>query len=75
MKPIDRSPKGQAIELGLAISGALLPPGQWRELPELAAWCGCSKQMIHTIEKRALRKVRMALETLRNHDDDRTTRI
>jgi len=74
MKTIDRSPKGQSIELGLAISGALLPPGQWRELPELAAWCGCSKQMIHTIEKRALRKVREALENLKpHHHDDRTT--
>lgn len=68
MNPIDRSPKGRVIDLGLAISGALLPPGQRRELPELAAWCGCSKQHLHTIEKRALRKVRAALENQKgNH--------
>ena len=45
-------------DLGLAISGALLAPGQTRSINELAAFCGCSKQNIQQIEKRALRKLR-----------------
>ena len=56
----DTTPKGVRIDLGLAISGATLPPGHQRTLVELAAYCYCSKQMIHIIEKQALRKIRKA---------------
>jgi len=56
----DTTPKGVRIDLGLAISGATLLPGQQRSLVELAAYCDCSKQMIHIIEKQALRKIRKA---------------
>lgn len=59
----DTRPKGRQIDLGLAISGATLPPGQTRQLPEIATFCGCSKQMISTIEQSALRKIRKALGT------------
>jgi hypothetical protein len=57
----DTRQKGAIIDLGLAISGATLPPGQTREAAEIARYCGCSKQNIHVIEKRALAKVRAAL--------------
>jgi hypothetical protein len=57
----DTRPKGICIDLGLAIAGATLPPGQTRDTAELARYCGCTKQLIHTIEKRALAKVRATL--------------
>jgi hypothetical protein len=57
----DHSNKGRRIELGLAISGATLPPGQTRPITDIALYCDCSKQLIHTIEKRAIEKVREAL--------------
>ena len=57
----DTTPKGIQIDLGLAISGATLAPGQHRTCPEIAAYCNCSKQMIHYIEKQALRKIRRAI--------------
>jgi hypothetical protein len=59
----DTRPKGRQIDLGLAISGATMIPGQVRELPEIAAFCGCSKQLIFTIEQSAIRKIRKALGT------------
>lgn len=65
----DNSPKGKAIDLGLAISGALLPPGQRRDLPEIAAYAGCSKQMIHIIEQKALRKMKKALMQMEEQED------
>lgn len=46
------------VDLGLAISGALLPPGKCRSQSELAHWCDCSRQAIAQIEKNALRKLR-----------------
>lgn len=55
------APKGREIDLGLAVAGALLLPGQCRELMEIAAYCGCSKQLIHTIEKQAITKIRQAI--------------
>jgi len=46
------------VDLGIAISGALLKPGQTRTQTEIAAFAGCSKQNIEKLEKRALRKLR-----------------
>jgi len=46
------------VDLGLAISGALLKPGKTRTHEEIAAFAGCSKQNIEQLEKRALRKLR-----------------
>ena len=57
----ETAPKGVEIDLGLAISGATLPPGQRRDSQEMANYCNCSKQLIHQIEKKAIRKVRKAL--------------
>ena len=50
--------KTQQVDLGLAISGATLEPGQTRTLPEIAAYCGCSPQNIGLIEQSAMRKLR-----------------
>lgn len=58
---IDRSPKGIEIDLGLAIAGATLPPGQILDTSEIASYCGCTRQAIHVIEKRAITKIRAAL--------------
>lgn len=50
--------KGQRVDLGLAISGATLRPGQTRSLLEIAAYCDCSIENISYIERNALRKLR-----------------
>ena len=62
-RPLKRNthPKGIVLDLGLAVSGALLPAGQFRSLPEIAAYAGCSKQCISLIEQTALKKIRTAL--------------
>ena len=52
------SEKSKRIDLGLAVSGALLKPGQTRTLRELAAFCGCHWNAIHHIEQKALKKLR-----------------
>lgn len=58
-KPEDMArPHAAEIDLGLAISGATLGPGESRSLREIAAFCGCSWQWIYLIEKRALKKLR-----------------
>ena len=54
-------PNRNPIDLGLAISGAKLEPGERRTTEELAAWCGVSKQAISKMEQVALRKVRTRL--------------
>jgi SpoU rRNA methylase family enzyme len=46
------------VDLGLAISGATLPPGKTRTITEIAAFCGCSKQNIEQLENKALKKLR-----------------
>lgn len=55
------TPKGVSIDLGIAVSGATLPPGQIRDITEISYFCECSKQLVHTIEKRAIDKVRKSL--------------
>lgn len=49
------------VDLGLAISGALLAPGKTRTCVEIAAFAGCSKQNIEQLEKKALKKIRHRL--------------
>lgn len=56
-----RKPKTAEIELGLAVSGATLPKGEARSLTEMAQFCGCSRQAIHSIYESAIRKVRRKL--------------
>jgi hypothetical protein len=54
--------KNADIDLGLAVSGATLEPGETRSHEDLAAFCGCSKTNIQHIERRALRKLRNKLQ-------------
>ena len=49
------------VSLGIAISHATLEPGQTRQLAEIAAYCECSKEAIHYIEKTAIRKLQKRL--------------
>ena len=49
------------IDLGLAISGATLPPGQCRGYKAMAAYCDCSHQAIKVISDGAILKIRQAL--------------
>jgi hypothetical protein len=57
-----RLSKTADIDLGLAVSGATLEPGETRSGEDLAAFCGCSRQAIEHIERRALRKLRNKLQ-------------
>ena len=50
--------KKPSVDLGLAISGALLAPGKTRSLREIAAFCDCHYNNIEQIEKTALKKLR-----------------
>ena len=52
------SEKSRRIDLGLAVSGALLKPGETRTLTQLAAFCGCSWQLMYETERKALQKLR-----------------
>lgn len=49
------------VDLGLAVSGALLQPGQTRSHREIAAFCGCTTQNIQSLEQRAMQKLRHAV--------------
>ena len=53
--------KKPSVDLGLAISGATLAPGQTRSLREIAAFCDCHYNNIEQIEKTALKKIRQRL--------------
>jgi len=54
------------IDLGLAISGAMLKPGVTRSANEIAAFCGCRRSAIQSIEKKALSKLRKRLTFVRD---------
>lgn len=58
MKQPRTTPRSRRIDLGLAISGALLKPGETRSQVEIAAFAGCSQALIYLIEQRALKKLR-----------------
>lgn len=52
---------GAHIDLGLALLSCLLMPGESLTSEDMAAWCGCSKSAIQSIERRALAKMRQRL--------------
>lgn len=56
--------RAKRIDLGIAISGATLEPGESRTLRDIADFCGCSHQAIARIEKNAIRKVKSRLAEL-----------
>lgn len=58
------------VELGIAVCGALTKPGQVRSAGEIALFAGCSKQAIHQIEQRALKKLRDALNERKDLKDE-----
>lgn len=59
LKSISRS---QKIDLGLAISGALLSQGAVRTQQEIAHYCDCTRSAICIIERAALLKLRRRIE-------------
>lgn len=52
------------VDLGLAISGATLEPGETRTLRDIADYCGVSHQAIARIEEKAIKKFRARLAEL-----------
>jgi hypothetical protein len=52
---------GVQIDLGLSLLSCLLLPGESLTCEDIAAWCGCSRAAIQSIERRALEKVRRRL--------------
>lgn len=52
---------GAHIDLGLALLSCLLRPGESLTSDDMAAWCGCSRSAIQSIERRALAKLRQRL--------------
>ena len=59
LKSVSRS---KELDLGLAISGALLRPGQRRTQQEIADFCDCSRAAISIIERTAIQKLRRRLQ-------------
>ena len=55
-------PRRERIDLGLALLSLARRPGVQFTNDEIAAWAGCTEMNIRRIERRALRKVRAALE-------------
>jgi hypothetical protein len=51
------------IDLGLAISALTLRYGQTRTYEQIAAFCGCSKSAIQSIESKGMRKIRVRCRT------------
>ena len=58
------------VDLGLAISGATLEPGETRTLREISNYCGVSFQAIARIEDKAMRKFKLGLAELGFHKLD-----
>lgn len=50
--------KTQAIDLGLSVLCTVTPEGQTMTQNDIAEVCNCSRTLIYTIEKQALRKFR-----------------
>lgn len=53
--------QGVHIDLGIAVLATIVKPGQFVNQQTIADVCGCSKQRIFLIEKKALAKVRERL--------------
>jgi hypothetical protein len=50
-----------SIDCSLDVIAAVMRPGEQLGQREIADICGCSRSLIHQIEKKALRKVRERL--------------
>lgn len=53
--------KTTQIDLGLAVLGAIVPPGVELTLEEIGVVCGCSKESVRLIQNRALKRIRKRL--------------
>jgi len=62
--PHNHGAKTKRIDLGLALLSALAPPRAALDTIDIAAWCGCTPDMISSIEARALRRMK---EKVRAH--------
>lgn len=60
----NKGAKGERIDLGLTLLSLRTPPGVSVSQVEIAAWCGCRKQNISYLERRALRKIRFRARAL-----------
>ncbi len=61
---ISQAKKSERINLGLDIAHSISARGQQWELQEIAALCDCSKNAIHLIELRALKRIKDGLVKL-----------
>ena len=57
-----RSQQRESIDLGLAVLSVVRPPGESLSCALIAEICECSTGAISAIERRALRKLRRAVE-------------
>ena len=62
-----RRTPAERIDLGLALLSCLAKPGHSLSITDIAAWCGCSRSKIHSLEKAALKK--LLREIKNNHPD------
>jgi len=62
--------RSERVNLGLAISGALLEPGESRSFQEIALYCDCSKQAIEQLYRRAIRKAHRSMVRLGHKELD-----
>ena len=60
--PVQGLVKRHRIDLGLALFSRYALPGVCYSCDDIALWCGCSNAAIHSIECRALRKLRRRLQ-------------
>lgn len=55
--PQKAPPRKPSIDVGLAVISAITPLGYSWRLEDMAEVCGCTRQMISAIERKALRKL------------------
>ena len=61
--PNHNGAKSKRIDLGLAILSVVAEPCVTHSAGEIAAWCNCTPAMIRAIEVRALRRLRLRLNS------------
>jgi DNA-directed RNA polymerase sigma subunit (sigma70/sigma32) len=56
----------RSVDIGLAVLSAIRKPHETFSCEQIAGVCGCSKQFINQIERRALAKLRRRLSAYLN---------
>jgi DNA-directed RNA polymerase specialized sigma24 family protein len=54
--------KKERVDLGLALLSLRAKPGSTFTLQEIALWCGCTRDAVMQMEKRALKRVANKLQ-------------